>query len=543
MIIYYSTAGASESDSGRDLFREGQVADLLYWRRSAIWKVDAGTADWLILGWWSAPSLRLPPKLPRFRASPVFLPSQSSFRQPSALLHSSTRILSTGATPILASRTHSACDTVEATTLTVEAIHAQICRDETKEEKETIDASLSLPDQTSDAAAIAIARRHYRRIATLWKRFESLSTPSSLNEERVSAPYILSDPRAERSPLLFFAPPKYNFATWRSTSHARRADGILGAKRLIAEPSRHRQRDARLSSATVPRLPSVVRAFGTYITDTCATQTRVFQLPTAASILPYIPVDVPLRQLSCADSENPGPVVERPGEDPDPIIWTWNSTIVTKTRLRVFEKGSQRLERRGGSGSAIVGERFLERPTREETWVLLQGPREATHSTVQQLNTVVRSCAPQPCALAYLPPPSISIEHPRPLDNCLVSFSHDFVPLILGVASAEPVVASRNQVFPSTEMAHRQSGGYKEEPGVAVAGDHPTTFASSALSVQVQGCWDSARGGAGGVASMLSGRSRARPAGLEEGRRVPVDRQQAVGLFRGHVSQWTGLGA
>ena len=25
---------------------------------------------------------------------------------------------------------------------------------------------------------------------------------------------------------------------------------------------------------------------------------------------------------------------------------------------------------------------------------------------------------------------------------------------------------------PSTEMAHRQSGGYKEEPGVAVAGDH-----------------------------------------------------------------------
>jgi hypothetical protein len=26
--------------------------------------------------------------------------------------------------------------------------------------------------------------------------------------------------------------------------------------------------------------------------------------------------------------------------------------------------------------------------------------------------------------------------------------------------------------FPSTEMAHRQSGGYKEEPGVAVAGDH-----------------------------------------------------------------------
>ncbi|CAN5951400.1 unnamed protein product [Sphagnum jensenii] len=27
----------------------------------------------------------------------------------------------------------------------------------------------------------------------------------------------------------------------------------------------------------------------------------------------------------------------------------------------------------------------------------------------------------------------------------------------------------------STEMTHRQSGGYKEEPGVAVAGDHPAT--------------------------------------------------------------------
>jgi hypothetical protein len=28
------------------------------------------------------------------------------------------------------------------------------------------------------------------------------------------------------------------------------------------------------------------------------------------------------------------------------------------------------------------------------------------------------------------------------------------------------------QALTSTEMAHRQNGGYKEEPGVAVGGDH-----------------------------------------------------------------------
>ena len=43
---------------------------------------------------------------------------------------------------------------------------------------------------------------------------------------------------------------------------------------------------------------------------------------------------------------------------------------------------------------------------------------------------------------------------------------------------------------PSTEMAHRQSGGYKEEPGVAVAGDHVSVRLFNLMAVTYSAGYD-----------------------------------------------------
>ncbi|KAH6674826.1 hypothetical protein B0J14DRAFT_561855 [Halenospora varia] len=374
----------------------------------------------------------------------------------------------------------------------------------------------------------------------------------------------------------------------------------------------------------------------------------------AAFVLTYIPVDIPLRQLSCADSENPGTVFETLDEDPDPIIWAWELDSRDSDRVGGFREEFTSLQepanihwtaghkRTAANPSAEIldrrdTERIQLRPLeRRDTYLISQTEDFICHPVITknrllstlktpiytfQIAPYTVECQTQPSISPTWSSTDIGVDEPpdfslvtilvaslfsrlqqqaafevteallkkeeqslgdtgrivegkgvfrtgcakfglatssrenvdssfrthakRPTapfnskHRCSVSVqfavdvshrirdikSSTLRPVLLAVAVPYPVGPG----LPSTEMAHRQSGGYKEEPGVAVAGDHPNSQASLFLYkvagiVRVVGLWEECGFDAfwkiTGTASGLD-----RP----------------WGEFGGRVSQWTGL--